>query len=123
MRRDAEAWHTSWENWYMSDDAEPQQEIFVTDGPETKAVVSNTRIKASDLTQEHVGKFVGCHDADSGVNYGAKILRIARRDEGKAPGVSIWLRHPALSSGRPARDGRAHVQFDQEFELIEMMAW
>jgi hypothetical protein len=110
----------------MSDDAEPEQQIFVTDvvgdGPQTQAVVSKSRIKASDLAQEHVGKFLSCHDADSGVNYGAKILRIERRDEGKAPGVSIWLQHPALSSGRPARDGRAHVPFDQEFELIEMMA-
>ena len=111
----------------MSDDAESQPDVYVTDvvrdGPETHAVVSNTRIKASELTQEHVGKFVACHDEDSGANYGAKILRIARRDEGKAPGVSIWLRHPALSSGRPSRDGRAHVRFDQEFELIEMMPW
>jgi hypothetical protein len=109
----------------MRDEAEPRPDMDVTDavpdGPE-QAAVSNTRIKASELTQAHVGQFLGCHDEDSGVNYGAKILRIARRDEGKAPGVSIWLRHPALSSGRPARDGQAHVRFDQEFELIETMA-
>ena len=29
----------------------------------------NTRIKAGDLTQEHVGKFVSCHDPDSGYVY------------------------------------------------------
>ena len=34
-----------------------------------------TTINAGDLTQDHVGKFVGCHDPESGFNYGAKILR------------------------------------------------
>jgi hypothetical protein len=56
-------------------------------------------------------------------NYAAKILRIKRFNEGKAPGVSVWLRHSALPDGRPARDERAHVPFDHEFELVEMMAW
>jgi hypothetical protein len=79
----------------------------------------NTTIKAGDLTQDHVGKFVSCHDPDSGFVYAAKIVRIVRREEGTSPGVSIWLAHPSLPSGRLARGGLAHVRFDQEFELVD----
>ena len=80
---------------------------------------TNTRIKAGDLTQEHVGKFISVHDPDSGFVYAAKIVRIARREEGESPGVSIWLDHPSLPSGRLARGGLAHVRFDQEFDLVD----
>jgi len=81
--------------------------------------MTNNRIKAGDLTQDHVGKFISCEDPESGFVYAAKILRITRREEGKAPGVSIWLRHPALPSGLRSRDGQAHVRFDQEFDLVD----
>jgi hypothetical protein len=110
----------------MSED-DDQPDVFVTDvvghGPETGAVVSNKRIKARDLTEEHVGQFVGCYDPDVGANYGAKILKVRHFNEGKVPGVSVWIRHSALPDGRPARDERTHVPFDYEFELIDMMAW
>lgn len=76
-------------------------------------------IRAGELTQDHVGKFVSCQDPESGAVYAAEILRIAHREDGKAPGVSIWLRHPALPSGRRSREGQAHVRFDQEFELVD----
>ena len=46
-------------------------------------------------------------------------MRIVRREEGNSPGVSIWLAHPSLPSGRLARGGLAHVRFDQEFELVD----
>ena len=82
-------------------------------------MTANTRIKAGDLTQEHVGKFVSIHDPESGYVYAAKMLRIERREDGNSPGVSIWLEHPSLPSGRRARGGLAHVRFDQEFELVE----
>ena len=82
-------------------------------------MTANTRIKAGDLTQEHVGKFVSCHDPDSGYVYPAEILRIVRREDGDSPGVSIWLEHPTLPSGRRTRGGLAHVRFDQEFELVD----
>jgi hypothetical protein len=78
---------------------------------------------ARDLTADHVGKFVGGVDAALGVNYTAKILKIKHFPEGKAPGVSIWLRHSAMPDGRPARDERAHVPFEQEIELIDMISW
>lgn len=76
-------------------------------------------IKAGDLTQDHVGKFISCEDPASGFVYAAEILRITRREDGRAPGVSIRLRHPALPSGLRSRDGEAHVPFDQEFELVD----
>jgi hypothetical protein len=108
-------------------DEQPNPEVFVTDvvgdGPETGAVVSNTRIRAKDLTQDHVGKFLGGFDEKLGANYPAKILKVKHFGGGKAPGVSIWLRLSALPDGRPARDERAHVPFDHEFELIEMMTY
>lgn len=110
----------------MTDDR-ANQEIFVTDvvpnGPETGAVVSNTRVKARELTEDHVGQYLGGFDETLGVNYASKILKVKHCHEGKAPGVSVWFRHSALPDGRPARDERAHVPFDHEFELIEMMAW
>lgn len=93
----------------MSDEADPPPEMWVTDvvgdGPETGAVVSNTRIKARDLTQSHLGKFVGCFDPDIGANYPAKILKIVHVNEGKVPGVSVdsTLR----SAGRQACTRRA----------------
>jgi hypothetical protein len=83
-------------------------------------VSAPTRIKAGDMTQDHVGQYVSCHDPDSGFVYAAKIVRITRREEGTSPGVSIWLEHPSLPSGRLARGGLAHVRFDQEFELVEV---
>ncbi|OBA71513.1 hypothetical protein A5641_02115 [Mycobacterium sp. 1554424.7] len=112
----------------VSEEEQANQEIYVAagivgDGPETGAVVSNTRIRAKDLTQDHVGKFLGGRDEKLGVNYPAKILKIKQFHEGKAPGVSIWIRHSALPNGRPARDERAHVPFDHELELIDMISW
>lgn len=77
-----------------------------------------TPIRADELTDEHVGQLIECHDPSSGYNYGAEILRIVRREEGKAPGVSVWLRHPTLPSGRRSREGQAHVRFDEVFQLI-----
>ena len=78
-----------------------------------------TRITADDLTEDHVGQFLSCHDPETGFVYPARIARIMRRDDGDSPGVSIWLEHPALPSGRLARNGLAHVRFEQEFELVE----
>jgi hypothetical protein len=96
----------------MSEDA------AVSDSASGASNVTRTAIKAGDLTQEHVGEFVECHDPTSGIYYGAEILRIMRRDEGKAPGVSIWLQHPTLRSGRLGRQGQAHVRFDEVFQLL-----
>jgi hypothetical protein len=95
----------------------------VRDGPETGAIVSVAKIKARDLTAEHVGKFVGGYDPNIGANVPAKILRVRRVNEGKAPGVSVLLRMSALPDGTPARDVPAHVPFDHEFELVEMIAY
>ncbi len=112
----------------VMNEQQPEQDVYVAagivgDGPETGAVVSNTRIPAKDLTADHIGKFVGCLDPKLQANYGAKILKIKHVNEGTAPGVSIWLRHSAMPDGRPARDERAHVPFEQEIELTDMISW
>ena len=92
----------------MNEEEQSKDEIYIAagivgDGPETGAVVSNTRIHARDLTQDHVGKFLGGQDEALGVNYTSKILKIKHFNEWKAPGVSIWLRHSALPDGRHPR--------------------
>ena len=49
----------------MNDEPKPEAEMYigdvVRDGPETQALVSIKRIKADELTQEHVGKLIGCN--------------------------------------------------------------
>jgi hypothetical protein len=79
-----------------------------------------TTIKAGDLTQEHVGKFVGCHDPQLGFNYGAKIVNIIRREDGPNPGVLLRLSHPPMPGGMPARDQRARLRFDQQLQLVDI---
>ena len=64
------------------------------------AVISNTRIKARNLNQSHVGRFVGCYDPDLGLNYGAKILKIVHFPNGRIPLVSIWIRHHCSAARR-----------------------
>jgi hypothetical protein len=108
----------------MPQDNEDQQpDVYAAEvvpfGPETGAIVSVTKIVAGDLTSDHVGKFVGFHTED--YNYSAKIRRVQHFDQGKAPGVSVWLRTSALPEGTPARDERMHVPFDTEIELIDMI--
>ncbi|MEX7473066.1 hypothetical protein AB4Z39_25520 [Mycobacterium adipatum] len=112
----------------MTDDeaqAEPEMWVadVVEDGPEKGAVISREKVKARDLTQDYVGKFIGCRDKELDVNYGAKIRKIQHFEDGDVPGVSVWFTHSALPDGRPARDDRSHVPFDFEFEIVEMMTW
>ena len=44
-----------------------------------------TPIKAGELTEAHIGKFVGCRDPQSGFNYGAKIVNVSRQEYGRTP--------------------------------------
>jgi hypothetical protein len=46
-------------------------------------LVPITPIKAGGLTQEHIGKFGGCRDPQTGFNYGAKIVNIVRQEDGR----------------------------------------
>jgi hypothetical protein len=81
-----------------------------------------TTIKAGDLTQDHVGKLVGCHDPVSGFNYGAKIVEIIRKENGPNPGVLLRLSHPPIPGGKPAHEDRSRLRFDHELQLVEMPA-
>lgn len=79
-----------------------------------------TPIRASDLTTEHIGKFVGCNDAQSGFNYGAKIVNVSRQDYGPRPGILLRLSHPPMPGGTPAREDRTMLTPDQMVQLVEM---
>jgi hypothetical protein len=79
-----------------------------------------TTIKAGDLTEEHVGKFVGCHDPVSGFNYGAKILKVIRNEEHRNPGMLVRIQHPPIPGGKPAHQERMRLRFDQEVQLVEL---
>jgi hypothetical protein len=79
-----------------------------------------TTIKARDLAEEHVGKFVGCHDPTSGFNYGAKILKVIRNEEHRNPGMLVRIQHPPIPGGKPARQERMRLRFEQEVQLVEL---
>jgi hypothetical protein len=81
--------------------------------------VSVTTIEAGDLTQEHVGKFMGCHDP-AGFNYGAEILKVVRVGEGSKPGMLVRIQHPPIPGGKPARQERMLLRFDHEIELVDL---
>jgi hypothetical protein len=112
----------------MSDEAKPESEMYISDvvrdGPETQALISIKRIKADELTEEHLGKLLGCNDANTGGNYGAKIIEVRRDDEHRNPGMLVAVQHPAKPGlARAGRIDRMRLPFDQEVELFEMMAW
>lgn len=112
----------------MSEENDNDPDVYVaagviSSGPETGAVVSVNRIKARDLTTEHVGKFIAGFDPSIGANVPAKILRVKHFNYGKVPGVSVWLRMSALPNGTPSRDERFHVPFDHEFDLTDMLTY
>src|SRR5689334_10433256 len=98
------------------EDDDDDTEVYVaagviSSGPETGAIVSNERIEARDLTDEHVGKFVAGYDPKTGANVPWKILRVQHVHEGKAPGVLILARMSALPDGTPEREERWRVPF------------
>lgn len=112
----------------MSDEPKPESEMYigdvVRDGPETQALISIKRIRADELTEEHVGKLIGCNDSNTGANYGAKLIEVRRDDEHRNPGILVAVQHPARPGlARAGRVDRMRLQFGQEIELFEMMAW
>lgn len=106
----------------------PDSEMFITDvvrdGPETQALISLNRIRADQLTTEHIGKFIGCNDPNTRANYGARIESVMRDDAHRNPGMLVRVRHPSTPglafAGRP---DRMRLRFNQEIELFEMIAW
>lgn len=87
----------------------------IVGGPETEGIAAVQHIKADDLNESRVGRFLGFHHEDAGVNYQVKILRVARNEAdtappGTAPGVSVWVRHPQVLDHKcwtthPTRNG------------------
>lgn len=113
----------------MADEKEDQQpDVYVASaiigsGPETGAIVSVGKIKARDLTADHVGRFVAGYDPAIGANVPAKILKVRHVNEGKAPGVSVRVRISAVPGGAPDHEEPWHVPFDHEFELVDMITY
>jgi hypothetical protein len=111
---------TPWDKPSANDESsEPDHESrrfgFVEPG-----AVPITTVKAGELTEEHVGKLVGCRDSASGFNYGAKILKVVRVEEGSRPGMLVRIQHPPIPGGKPARQERMLLKFEQEVQLVEL---
>ena len=85
--------------------------------------MSVAKIKARDLTAEHVGKFVFAYNTRVGAKVPAKILKVRDVNEGNAPGVSVLLRMPTHPDGTPAHNVPMHVPFEHEFELVEIIGY
>jgi hypothetical protein len=85
----------------------------------TPEAVKVTTIPAGDLREEHVGKFMGCHDP-AGFNYGAEILKVVRVEEGSRPGMLVRIQHPPIPGRKPARQERMLLRFDHEVELVDL---
>lgn len=55
-----------------------------------------------------------------GFNYGAKILKVIRVEEGSRPGMLVRIQHPPIPGGKPAHQERMRLRFDQEVQLVEL---
>ncbi|MGD3153711.1 hypothetical protein [Tsukamurella tyrosinosolvens] len=103
-------------------DEDPLEHVEVVDDDQVnEGLVRRMRVQARQLTQDDVGKYIGCHDHKLGVNYQAKILDIRHFEDGNAPGTSLVCWHPPIRD-REGRKERMHVPFETEFELIELIA-
>lgn len=106
----------------MTDKISPEVRVTkIVGSAETEAITSTEYIKAGDLNEDHVGRFMGCNDKERGVNYLAKTLKIQRFETGKAPGMSVWIRHSQVMD-RLAYEDRFHVPFDSEIEIVTQVA-
>lgn len=74
-----------------------------------------TTIQAGDLTQEHVGQLVGRHDPASGFNYGAKILKVIRIEQGSQPCMLVRIQHLPILCGKPAHQERMRLTSNTRF--------
>lgn len=108
-------------NDYIKETQEEARRLgFLEPGFLEPGAMKITTVKAGDLTKDHIGEFVGCHDPQSGFNYGAKIANVIRKDDGPNPGILLWLKHPAIPGGKAGHDDRSRLPFDHEVQLLEM---
>lgn len=104
----------------MNDYIKETREEFQRYGFLEPGGVPITPIPAGDLTQEHVGKLVGCHDPQTGFNYGAKIVKIVRLTSFAQPLVELRLSHPPMPNGRSAHEDCSRLPLDYEVQLVEI---
>ena len=84
----------------------------------SSALISANRIRAGDLTREHVGRLVVGRDPVNGANYTVTIVDIVREDSV----VLVRVRHPVIPGRPPVDDERISFRLDQDVELFEMIA-
>ncbi|GCB56737.1 hypothetical protein HND25_15725 [Rhodococcus erythropolis] len=82
--------------------------------------IAVTSITADDLTDDHVGKFLGCHDPEFGFNYGAEIVEVRRDEESERPGVLLRIVHPPFPGARPGRVEQMRLRFTDKLELVDL---
>ncbi|KXO91292.1 hypothetical protein [Tsukamurella pseudospumae] len=86
-----------------------------------RGVAANTSVTAGQLDDSYLGKFMGCHGDD--FNFQAKFVKFRRVNDGRAPGMTIWVKFPTVP-GLPGMDGRVekmHVPFSQNIEIVEVI--
>lgn len=107
----------------MSDD---QTNMWVSevrgDASKSGAVVATTRIRAGDLTDEHVGRRIGFHHDGAQVNVAGEILRVEHHG-GPPPSVSVWFRYEALVEGMASLDDYMRVAPYFEVQLVEAITF
>ncbi|WP_142926336.1 hypothetical protein [Mycobacterium marinum] len=86
----------------------------------SNAVIATTPIKAGDLSDDHVGRQLGFHDARIQANIPGEITRIEHHD-GPRPSVSVWFRYLAPILGRSTRDDYMSVAPWFELQLVETL--
>ncbi|MFF0491017.1 hypothetical protein ACFYTQ_18510 [Nocardia sp. NPDC004068] len=86
-------------------------------GPYTRGKVELTPVRADELSPADIGRYFQNGDEATGANYQVKLLNYRVVREGKAPGVTLWLRHGEVD-GRPAYENHWHVPMDRVFNFV-----
>jgi hypothetical protein len=82
--------------------------------------VQVTTLTAGELSEEHIGRFLGFHEPQTGVNYGAKILEVKRDETHQNPGMMLRIRHSAIPGVSGSREERMRLKFDQTVQLVDV---
>ncbi|MFI9413960.1 hypothetical protein [Nocardia gamkensis] len=106
---------------YASPPEGRQTEVFDTDltqsGPYTRGRVELTSVRADELSPADIGHYFQNGDEATGANYHVKLLNYRVVQEGRAPGVTVWLRHSEVDA-RPAYENHWHVPMDHVFNFV-----
>jgi len=104
----------------MNDYIREAREDYRRNGFLEPGSVEVTTLTASDLNEDHIGKFLGFHEPHTGVNYGAMILEVKRDETHRNPGMLLKIRHSAIPGVSGSRDERIRLKFDQPVQLVDV---